>query len=125
METSILNTIKKMLGIDPTYTAFDTDVIVNINSAISTLTQLGIGPAVGFSVEDDTTTWAAFLGTDLQLSSVKSYIYLRVRLIFDPPGTSFHLEAIKGQIAELEWRLNVHREGTAWTSPFPVPEPTS
>lgn len=125
MEQSILKSVKKMLNVEPTYTAFDLDIIMHINSTFSTLTQLGIGPSTGFMIEDDTTTWNAFLGTDLQLSNVKSYIFLRVKLIWDPPQTSFHLQAIKEQIAELEWRINVHREGTAWTSPFPVPEPTS
>ena len=118
MEQSILKSTKKILGLEADYTAFDLDVLTAINSSFATLTQLGIGPAQGFVIEDDTTTWNAFLGTDLQLSSVKTLIYLKVRLIFDPPQTSYHMQAIKEQIAELEWRLNAHREETAWTDPF-------
>lgn len=119
METSILKSTKKILGIEATYTAFDLDVITHINSAFSTLTQLGIGPINGFMIEDDTATWGDFLGTsDLQLNNVKTYVYLKVRLVFDPPQTSFHLQAIKEQIQELEWRINVHREETAWTDPL-------
>ncbi len=123
MEQSILKSTKKVLGIEASYTAFDLDVLTYINSAFSTLTQLGIGPAIGFSIEDDTAVWGAFLGSDLQLSSVKSYVYLKVRLIFDPPQTSYHMQAIQDQIRELEWRLNVHREETAWTDPLPIPDP--
>lgn len=123
MEQSILKSTKKVLGIDAAYTAFDLDVITHINAAFSTLTQLGIGPVNGFQIEDDTAVWGTFLGTDLQLNSVKSYVYLKVRLIFDPPQTSYHMEAIKEQIHELEWRLNVHREETAWTDPLPIPDP--
>lgn len=123
MEQSILKSTKKILGLEADYTAFDLDVLTAINSSFSTLTQLGIGPPQGFMIEDDTVTWGAFLGSDLQLSSVKTYVYLKTRLIFDPPQTSYHLQAIKEQIAELEWRLNVHREETAWTDPFPIPDP--
>jgi hypothetical protein len=119
VETSILKSTKKILGIEADYTAFDLDVITHINSAFSTLTQLGIGPINGFMIEDDTATWGDFLGTsDLQLNNVKTYVYLKVRLVFDPPQTSFHLQAIKDQIQELEWRINVHREETAWTDPL-------
>lgn len=120
MEPSILKSTKKILGFEATYTAFDLDIITHINTAFSTLAQLGIGPAGGFMIEDDTATWDTFLGTDLQLNSIKTYVFLRVKYLFDPPGTSFHLQAVKEQIQELEWRLSVHREETAWISPFPV-----
>lgn len=112
MSGSILDDTKKVLGLDKDYDAFDTDVIMHINTAFSTLTQLGIGPVMGFMIEDDQKTWAEIIGDeDHNLSAVKSYVYLRVRLLFDPPSTSYHLTAIKDQIKELEWRLNVHREG--------------
>lgn len=124
MADSILNDTKKMLNLAPDYTAFDTDIIININAAFSVLTQLGVGPEEGFIIEDATTPWNDFLGTDRRLYFVKVYIYLKARLVFDPPTTSFALEAIKEQITELEWRLNIHREGESWVSPFP-PVPTT
>ena len=119
METSILKSTKKTLGLADDYTVYDHDILTHINTAFSTLTQLGVGPDAGFVVEDDTVEWASFIGTDTQLQSVKSYVYLRVRLLFDPPQTSFHLSAAKDQIQQLEWRLNQHREETAWTDPDP------
>lgn len=111
MSESILNSTKKMLGIDADYDAFDMDVILHINSALSTLNQLGLGPEEGFMIEDETAEWGDLLEDDMRLNSVKSLIYLKVRLVFDPPSTSFVLEAMKEQINELEWRLNVYREG--------------
>ena len=120
MEMSILNSTKKILGIASDYTAFDLDIITHINTAISTLTQLGVGPAEGFMIEDDTASWDMFVGSDLQLNSVKSYVFLRVRLLFDPPATSYLIKAYEDQIQELEWRLNVHREETGWIDPNPV-----
>lgn len=121
MEPSILKSTKKILGIASDYTAFDLDIITHINTAFSTLTQLGVGPAAGFMIEDDAATWAEFIGdTDLQLNSVKSYIFLRTRLLFDPPATSYLINAYENQIRELEWRLNTHREETQWVDPNPV-----
>jgi hypothetical protein len=121
MEMSILNSTKKILGIANDYTAFDLDIITHINTAFSTLTQLGVGPADGFMIEDDSAVWAEFIDTDNQLNSVKSYVFLRVRLLFDPPGTSYLINAYQDQIKELEWRLNTHREETAWVDPDPDP----
>jgi hypothetical protein len=123
MDMSILNSTKKILGIASDYTAFDLDIITHINTAFSTLTQLGVGPADGFMIEDDTVEWTEFVSTDLQLNSVKSYVFLRVRLLFDPPGTSYLINAYQDQIKELEWRLNTHREETAWVDPDPEPVP--
>lgn len=119
MEDSILAVIKKLLGIPEDYTAFDIDVMTHINSAFSTLTQLGIGPATGFMIEDDSAVWADFLDTDMQLNPVKTYIALRVRQVFDPPTTSYVVAAFNEQIKELEWRLNIHREETGWVDPDP------
>lgn len=119
METSILNSTKKTLGIADDYTAFDLDIITHINTALSTLTQLGIGPVEGFMIEDDSAVWEDFLvESDFQLNSVKSYVFLRVRQLFDPPTTSYLIESFDRQIRELEWRLNVHREETGWQSPI-------
>lgn len=107
---SILLLTKKKLGIAPEYTAFDEDVITDINSAFLTLTQIGVGPKTGFSISDESTLWTEFLGDAKNLEAVKTYIYMRVRLMFDPPTNSFTIESMKNQIAELEWRLNVEVE---------------
>jgi hypothetical protein len=120
MEQSILTGTKKILGLDADYTAFDFDVITHINSAFATLTQLGVGPAEGFEIDDDEATWDQFVGDDLGLNFVKTYVYLKVRMIFDPPQTSYLLAAMQTQIQELEWRANVHREDLSWVSPYPV-----
>lgn len=117
MAQSILNSIKKVSGLNIDDDSFDIDVIMHINSVFSDLTQLGIGPDEGFEIEDDTTTWDAFVGVDKELNSVKTYIYLRLRLIFDPPATSYAIDSMHKQIEKLEWRLNVHREGLEWQEP--------
>ena len=104
---SILTSIKKLLGIDEEYTQFDNDIIMHINSVFLNLTQLGVGPAEGFLIEDDTATWEDFIGDSNQLQAVKSYMYLKVKLLFDPPLSSSVIESMNRMIAELEWRLNV------------------
>lgn len=124
-EASILKSVRKTLGLGDTTDEFDEDLIMHINSVFSTLNQLGIGPVEGFAIEDDTANWDAFL-KDPTLNSVKTYIYLRVRLLFDPPATSFHISAIERQIEQIEWRLNIKREATAWVpgvDPSPTVEP--
>lgn len=108
---SILTTIKKMLGIDEEYEHFDTDIIININTIFTMLNQLGVGPPKGFSIQGKTEEWSDYINDEENIESIKTYIYLRVRLLFDPPTNSFLVEAIKGQIAEIEWRLNVQAEG--------------
>lgn len=117
MSDSILTSIKKVLGLEEDYEAFDVDILLHINSVFSTLNQLGIGPADGFSIEDDSATWDDFLDSDPRLNSVKSYLYLKVRMLFDPPQTSYLIEALNKQAQEFEWRLNVYREETSWTAP--------
>lgn len=117
MADSILNSVKKVLGLDPSYTVFDTDVVLHINSVLSTIAQLGIGPTEGFMIEDDAATWDSLIGDDHRLNAIKTYVYLRVRMLFDPPTTSFVIEAMEKQILELEWRLNVTREEDQWTDP--------
>lgn len=119
MEQSILTSTKKILGIAEDYTVFDLDIITHINSAFSTLTQLGVGPANGFMINDAEPVWADFIESDLQYNSVKSYVFLKVRQLFDPPATSYLISAVERQIEELEWRLNVHREETGWVDPNP------
>jgi hypothetical protein len=119
MEQSILTSTKKVLGIAEDYTAFDLDIITHINTAFSTLTQLGVGPAVGFGIEDNTAVWPDFYADDLQYNAVKSYVFLRTRMLFDPPQTSYLITAMERQLQELEWRLNAHREETGWVDPDP------
>lgn len=104
---SILTSIKKLLGIDEEYTQFDSDIIMHINSVFLNLTQLGVGPSEGFLIEDDTATWDDFIGDSNQLQAVKSYVYLKVKLLFDPPLSSSVTESMNRMISELEWRLNV------------------
>lgn len=105
---SILTSIKKMLGIDAGYTHFDADIIMHINSVFSILTQIGVGPADGFSIKGADETWEQFIeGIPNSFSMVKSYAYLKVRLLFDPPLSSAAIESINRQISELEWRLFV------------------
>lgn len=110
MDESILTTIKKMLGLDDGYQPFDADVIVLINSALMTLTQLGVGPKNGYAITDYNSKWSDFLVNDVKLEAVKNYVYLKVRVTFDPPTSSSVLEAYKQQLNELEWRLNVQAE---------------
>lgn len=119
MEQSILISTKKILGLVADYTAFDLDIITHINTAFSTLTQLGVGPSPGFMIEDDEAVWSDFIGSDLEFHAVKSYVFLRVRMLFDPPQTSYLISAQERQIEQLEWRLNVHRESSLWTDPDP------
>ncbi len=107
MADSILDTIKKMLGIPATDTAFDTDIITNINSVFMILNQLGVGPDIVFEITDSSAVWSDFTTDILLYSAVKTYIYLKVKLVFDPAGTSFVLDAMQKQILELEWRLSV------------------
>ena len=109
---SILNSVKKMLGLDAEYDAFDTEIIIHINSVFMILQQLGVGPETGFAISDDTAVWTDFIEDDVYLALVKSYMYLKVRMLFDPPQNSALLEAMNSQIAEFEWRLNVNAEST-------------
>lgn len=117
MTSSILDSVKKTVGLESDYTAFDVDILMHINSVFATLSQLGIGPDEGFSIDDNVPTWDSYLGSDKNLNFVKSYVYIKVRLMFDPPQTSFQLEALNKVATELEWRLNVVREETEWTDP--------
>ena len=103
---SILTSIKKLLGITDEYEHFDGDIIIHINTALFTLNQLGVGPSEGFSISDKTAVWNEFVDTK-KIEAVKTYVYLKVKLAFDPPQSSAHIEAIKNQIAEYEWRLNI------------------
>lgn len=123
MTTSILNSVKKILGIEAAYTVFDIDIITHINSVFSTLNELGIGPTEGFMITGTTETWEDYIENDAKFNSVQSYMYLRVRLLFDPPTTSYLLTSLKEQAQELEWRLNVVREFRDYPlEPAPSPQ---
>lgn len=104
---SILASVKKVLGIDEVHTAFDEDIILHINSVFAILQQMGVGPENGFSISDDSTVWSDYISDVNQLNFVKSYIYLKVRLLFDPPVSSGAIESMNKLISELEWRLFV------------------
>lgn len=121
MSDSILTSIKKLLGIEESYTPFDVDIVMHINTALSTLDDLGIGPNGGFFITNKDATWDQFLGTnEVYYDSIKSYVYLRVRMLFDPPATGFHVSAMDAQIKEFEWRLSQRREAKDWVDPTPV-----
>lgn len=104
---SILTSVKKMLGITEEYEHFDSDIIMHINSVFMILTQMGVGPKEGFSIDGKGVSWDEFTLDDLSIESVKSYMYLKVKLLFDPPLNSAVIESTNRLISELEWRLNV------------------
>lgn len=118
--SSILTSTKKVCGIAEEYTVFDEDFKIHINTVFGTLNQLGLGPLDGFEIEDDSAQWEDYI-LDPRLNGVKTYMYLRVRMLFDPPTTSFLQESMKSQILELEWRLEVQREPVIPASPIVLP----
>lgn len=106
---SILTSVKKQLGIAEEYTQFDPEITIHINSVFLTLNELGVGPDEGFAISDSLDTWDDYISdNDLLLNAVKTYMYLKVRLIFDPPLTSSVIELMKEEVRELEWRMNVY-----------------
>ena len=112
-DDSILTSVKKVLGIPSYYDHFDRDILLHLNTVMSILNQLGIGPEEGFIVEDDSTTWADLFDGDIDTNKmmyVKSYVCLRVRLLFDPPTSSGAIDAMERQMRELEWRITVTRD---------------
>lgn len=115
LEQSILKSTKKILGLPDEYKDFDVDVITHINAAFFTLTTLGLGPAEGFMIEGNDEEWADFMASSPDLNAVRSYVYLKVRIAFDPPTTSHLVKAIEDQIDELEYRLRTERELRTWT----------
>lgn len=108
MNDSILLSIRKLIGPGGDHEFFDTDYVIHINSAIMVLRQLGIGPKTGYAITGTTETWSDYLGDQIDMvESVKSYIYLKVKKMFDPPASGTMAEAMNSMINELEWRLNV------------------
>lgn len=110
MEESILTSVKKLLGVPEDYEQFDTDILMHINSVFMILNQLGVGPSEGFSITDKTATWNDFISDNTQFESVKTYMCMKVRLLFDPPLSSAVMECMNRSISEFEWRLNVAAE---------------
>lgn len=108
LSESILTSIKKLLGPEEEETHFDPDLVIHINSVFSDLRQMGVGPSEGFAITDATAVWSDFIpeANLPKFASVKSYVYFRVKLMFDPPMNSSHLASIERQIREFEWRLN-------------------
>lgn len=108
---SILTSVKKMLGITEEYEHFDPDLIMHINSVFMILNQLGVGPTEGFTIQDETSVWTDFIpDDDPRFAGVKSYVPLKVKLLFDPPDRSSVINATNEMITELEWRLNLAHE---------------
>ena len=117
MVESILDSIKRMHGISATDTNFDAELIMHINGALMVMTQLGVGPKKGFRILDKSQTWTQFLEGREDLDLVLSDVYMRVRLIFDPPQNSFLVSSLKEQIKEYDWRIE------AWHNPIVDPTP--
>lgn len=119
-ENSILDDVKKILMIGPTDTSFDLDVIIAINTAFVGLHGLGVGPVDAFQIEDKAAKWSAFIGAEKSMASVKSYIALRTKQLFDLNATSYVISAREKQIDKLEWQLQVEHDRTAIRS---LPDP--
>lgn len=113
---SIFDCIKKLLNVDVEDFGFDMDIIMHINSALMVLTQIGIGPVEGFVITDNTSKWQDFIGNSIKLEAIRTYIYLKVKLVFDPPASTTVLDAMSRSVTEFEWRLNVQAD------PIPVTE---
>jgi len=107
---SILTSIKKLLGITEEQTDFDMDIIIHINTTLTILNDLGVGPEEGFVIEDSSATWDEYITDRRKFDKIKTYVYLKVRLYFDPPQNASLKEAMEKQAAELEWRLNTSAE---------------
>lgn len=107
MNESIFESIKALIGPDSSYDVFDTDIMIHINTALSVLTQLGVGPSEGFMITGANETWGDFIDNDKTLNMVKTYVYMKVKIAFDPPSNSSVLSAYQEACKEFEWRLNV------------------
>ena len=122
-DQSILDSVKKVIGMDTSYTAFDEDVVMHINSQFSKLYNLGVGPKnAAFEIEDSDATWGDFLQGKTNINMVKTYVCMAVRLIFDPPPTSFGIAAVEKEIEQMGWRLNILDDDThSYHHPVVVP----
>lgn len=111
MEDSILTSIKKLIGMTEDYDVFDIDIVMHINSVFMILYQMGVGPSKPFSITDKDDVWTDFLPKDDDnFNAVQTYVYLKTKIVFDPPSNSIIMLANKDMISELEWRLNVNAE---------------
>ena len=110
MEESILITIKKLIGFDKDYDYFDTDLVVQINSCFSTLSDLGVGPEEGFHITGKDEKWSEYIFTPIYMGMIKNYIYINTKLVFDRPETSYAIESLSKTASELEWRLHMESE---------------
>ena len=115
---SILTSIKKLLGLTEDYTPFDPDITMHINTVLMVLNQLGVGPVDGYFITDEAQTWTDYLGDDKSIESVKTYIYAKVKLIFDPPQSGTHVLALESLISEFEWRLMVAKDPVPPVAPL-------
>lgn len=113
---SILVSVKKLLGIDAEYTIFDPDIIIHINTAFAVLNQLGVGPEEGFMIESDSEVWDNYI-VDYNFMMAKTFVFLKVKIAFDPPSSTALLESMNRQLDELTWRLEV--EGHTHTNVTP------
>lgn len=113
---SILTSVKKLLGIADEYTHFDSDIIIFVNTVFSTLSQLGVGPVGGFIVTDEYAVWSDYTDNSEQLALVKTYVFMKTKMMFDPPVSSAVLSAMERQISELEWRLHIVSDTTGSSS---------
>lgn len=113
---SILLSVKKLLGIDAEYTVFDPDIIIHINTAFAVLNQLGVGPVEGFMIESENEVWDEYI-MDFNFTMAKTFVFLKVKLAFDPPSSTALLESMNRQLNELTWRLEV--EGHTHTNSIP------
>ena len=122
MANSIFNSVKKVVGLLRDDDSFDEDILLHINSVVSTLRQLGLSIPSGFYVRDDVQTWRDLLGEFRDLDLVKSYMTMKVRLMFDPPSSSFGLKSMEEMTKEFEWRINVLTDQPYSVPVLPSPE---
>lgn len=117
LEEKILSSIKKLLGLNDGVTVFDTDIVIHINTVFANLTQMGVGPQndegknIGFKISTGNEVWGDFTSNDILIENVKTYVYIKVKMIFDPPTSSALIDAYNAQAKELEWRLYTQEGG--------------
>lgn len=117
LEENILSSIKKLLGLNDGVTVFDTDIVIHINTVFANLTQMGVGPQddegknIGFKISTGNEVWGDFISNDILIENVKTYVYIKVKMVFDPPTSSALIDAYNAQAKELEWRLYTQEGG--------------
>lgn len=122
MADSILNDVKQALGLAADYTPYDAEITMHINSVFGDLNQLGLGPEAGYSIVNASDEWSEFIGTEARYNGVRSYVFLKVKMLFDPPTLGYLITANEKVIEKMEWRLNVAREDIDHPMPDPTPE---